>query len=353
MDELKDFLRQELYEWKTVLERVGRVTGGKPKILDRNCETVCEYNRAPGLSVISASLNHARFLEDTILSIAHQSYQDFEHIVIDGGSTDGTIDILKRYPHIRWISEKDQSYEEAFQKGLAMAKGKYIMQCCVSDGYIDRHWFKRCVAALDSDKEVSLVWGFPQYLTEDSNLGDISYPQFHNTMPPQKHEWLVYWLKTNFHLPEGNLCVRKEVFDTCYPAFEEFSEYRDAWLEFNYNFNSSGYLPYHIPVVANFGRTHENQRGQSERERGLLRIRSKAYFRKVRHYRWNLLAGNVTHIYRDGAHNILPVQFSNKEFRREYIRFLENSMIDLAQKYLPTTFLAKLAKVKRICMKVV
>jgi glycosyltransferase involved in cell wall biosynthesis len=286
------------------------------------------------LSVITPSLNHARFLEDTITSVLKQSFKNFEHIIIDGGSVDASVEILKRYPHIRWISEKDSGYEEAIRKALSMAKGEYIMNCAVTDGYLDTDWFKRCVEVLDADLEVSLVWGFAQWSSENGELGNIIFvPSFHS-LPPQKYDFFSYWLKKYFWLPEGNFCVRKEVFDKCFPAFENFPEDRDVWFEFMLNFNTLGYLVYNIPSVAHFGREHNGQRSQKEWERGLTLERRAAYIRKIKRYRWKLLAGTKTHLYRDGKHNLLPVKFSNTALRREYIELFFSHFKESAKKYL-------------------
>lgn len=257
----------------------------------------------PKLSIISCSKNLGRYLEDTIISINRQSYRDFEHIVIDANSTDETVSILKRYPHVKWISENDFGYTDAFRKGLSIAKGKYIMSCCVSDGYINNDWFKKCVEFLDEHPEISLVWGFPQYLTEEGILKNISYPEFHLKLPPQREKWLIYWLITSFHFPEGNFCVRKEVIDKCFPLKDRLEV--DSYLEFNCKFNIEGYLPYHIPVVANFGRTHKDQQGQVEVRNGLMRKRIKNYKKKIAIYKWKLLFGICKHNYVDGNNKIL------------------------------------------------
>lgn len=255
----------------------------------------------PKISVISCSKNLGRFLEDTIVTIARQSYHDFEYIVIDGQSTDNTLEILKKYPQIKWISEKDSGYTEAFNKGLSMAKGKYIMQCAVSDGYLDVDWLKKCVDVLDRDPEVSLVWGFPRYLSENGKLGVVSYPHFHRKMAPQKKKWFLYWLQTAFWLPEGNFCVRKEIFSRCYPK-DDCEREIEPYLEFNYNFNKMGYLAYHIPAIANFGRTHADQLGKRDQIKGLQDQQMKFYLNRVRQYRNDLILGRTYHTFVDGCH---------------------------------------------------
>ena len=80
------------------------------------------------VSFIIAVYNSVLTIEETILSIIHQSYPNIELIVIDGGSTDGTLDIIHKYKtHINyWISERDRGISDAFNKGIEVAKGDYI-----------------------------------------------------------------------------------------------------------------------------------------------------------------------------------------------------------------------------------
>lgn len=78
----------------------------------------------PRFSIVLPNYNTAEYLEETIISILSQDYPDFEFIVVDGGSTDGSVDLLKRYgDKIRWISEKDDGQTDAINKGFAMATG--------------------------------------------------------------------------------------------------------------------------------------------------------------------------------------------------------------------------------------
>ena len=144
----------------------------------------------PKISIISPSKNTGRFAKETIESILAQSYPHWEHIIVDGVSTDETLDVIQQYPYIRWISEEDSGPDEAFRKGLAMAKGEYVMLCCISDGYLDRNWFKKCVDILDNHSEIALVWGFPQYMSEDGALGRIAYDYFFDNPPPQGKDFI-------------------------------------------------------------------------------------------------------------------------------------------------------------------
>lgn len=83
---------------------------------------------APRITIITPSFNQARFLEATIRSVLLQDYPALEYIVIDGGSQDGSLDILRRYePWItRWVSAKDRGQSHAINKGLALATGDLV-----------------------------------------------------------------------------------------------------------------------------------------------------------------------------------------------------------------------------------
>ncbi len=80
------------------------------------------------VTIITVTMNSARFLEDCIQSVIRQNYNDIEHIVIDGASTDGTLVIIEKYKdHIsKWISEKDGGMYDAINKGMQMASGDII-----------------------------------------------------------------------------------------------------------------------------------------------------------------------------------------------------------------------------------
>ena len=91
------------------------------------------------ISVITPVYNGESFIESCIKIVIEQNCGDVEHIIVDGGSQDGTVTIIKqyaeKYPHIRWISEADQGQSDAMNKGLDMAKGNIISFLNVDDYY--------------------------------------------------------------------------------------------------------------------------------------------------------------------------------------------------------------------------
>lgn len=81
---------------------------------------------APLFSIITPCLNRAEFIAEAVESVLAQNSQDFEHIIIDGGSTDGTLEILKRYSHLQVHSEKDKGMYDALNRGLGLARGEIV-----------------------------------------------------------------------------------------------------------------------------------------------------------------------------------------------------------------------------------
>lgn len=81
----------------------------------------------PKISIITPSYNQAKFIDRTIQSVLSQGYENLEYIVVDAGSTDGTIGILKKYKsRIKWISEKDEGQSDAINKGIKMSSGDIL-----------------------------------------------------------------------------------------------------------------------------------------------------------------------------------------------------------------------------------
>ena len=82
----------------------------------------------PLISIITVVKNNEKYLEQTIKSVLSQEYKNFEYIIIDGGSTDNTISIIKKFSNEidYWLSENDHGIYDAFNKGMQLAKGDFI-----------------------------------------------------------------------------------------------------------------------------------------------------------------------------------------------------------------------------------
>lgn len=121
----------------------------------------------PLVSVLTVVFNGAEFLERTILSILDQDYENLEFIVIDGGSTDGTVDILKRYEHAidYWVSEPDKGISDAFNKAVALAAGDYLNFQGAGDYLLSRHVVSEMMEGVDPERDM-LICGRVQRVSE-------------------------------------------------------------------------------------------------------------------------------------------------------------------------------------------
>ena len=78
------------------------------------------------ISIVTVSLNQCEFIKDNLDSVVNQDYSEIEHIVVDGGSTDGTVELLKQYSDLNWVSEPDKGQSDALNKGFKRATGEII-----------------------------------------------------------------------------------------------------------------------------------------------------------------------------------------------------------------------------------
>ena len=89
------------------------------------------------ISVVTPSFNSVHTIRETLESVARQDYPHVEHLVIDGGSTDGTLEIVKEFPNIRWVSEKDEGHYHAMNKGIEMTTGEAVAILNADDCYTE------------------------------------------------------------------------------------------------------------------------------------------------------------------------------------------------------------------------
>jgi len=133
----------------------------------------------PLVSIVTPSLNQGRFIEETILSVKNQTYPRIEHIVIDGGSTDGTMDILKKYSDsLTWISEPDKGQSDAINKGWKMSKGVILGWLNSDDTYMP--WaVETAVKFLVENPNVGMVYGDCNIIDEKgAKIGKVGTGEF-------------------------------------------------------------------------------------------------------------------------------------------------------------------------------
>lgn len=134
----------------------------------------------PLITIITAVFNGRDHLEQTIQSVLNQTYKNLEYIIIDGGSTDGTLEILKKYDNDLdyWVSEKDKGISNAFNKGICLAAGTYVNFQGDGDGFCHQDVIKNIFNHISPD--VMLVSGRIQRIDiQDKLLFESPYsPKF-------------------------------------------------------------------------------------------------------------------------------------------------------------------------------
>jgi glycosyltransferase involved in cell wall biosynthesis len=124
----------------------------------------------PLVSIVTPSFNQADFLEATIESVLSQDYPRIEYIIVDGGSTDGCVDILSRYSDRidYWISEPDAGQTDAINKGFDRAKGQ-IFAWLNSDDVYKPGAVSEAVAFLHENPDVGMVYGDADFIDDAGN----------------------------------------------------------------------------------------------------------------------------------------------------------------------------------------
>jgi len=125
----------------------------------------------PKVSIVTPTLNSEKFLEETIRSVRGQTYGNIEYIVIDGGSTDGTVDLIRSHEREidYWVSEPDNGIADAFNKGVLASSGEYIGFLNSQDVYRDRNVVEKVVRAFAGAPESRIVYGKTYYVPVDSD----------------------------------------------------------------------------------------------------------------------------------------------------------------------------------------
>ena len=157
----------------------------------------------PLVSIITPSFNSHKYIEGTIRSVMGQNYPNIEHIIVDGASSDGTIDILMKYDRqIKWISEPDKGMYEAINKGFSIAKGEILTYINSDDLYYSENVVNTVVDAFEKNKSIDFIYGHCAFMDDYGTLLYIyKAPFFHRKIALAYHRIIFhqptcFWRKT-------------------------------------------------------------------------------------------------------------------------------------------------------------
>ena len=195
-------------------------------------------NDFPKITVVTITFNAEKFLEDTILSVINQDYPNIEYIIIDGASSDGTLDIIKKYEkHITfWISEPDNGIYYAMNKGIDKATGEWINFMNAGDSFVNNSVLSDIVKFLDEQSLV--VVGYTNILNESKQV-------IYSELPMQIENIL-----TDFRCNHQSTFTKMEIAkNTLFNTTYKFAADVDFFMKIKLNKNTYKILPF---PVANF-----------------------------------------------------------------------------------------------------
>lgn len=200
------------------------------------------------ISIVTPSFNQASFLEAALNSVAQQNYPAVEHIVVDGGSTDGSVQLLQAYSrrsgwtHLRWISEPDDGQSDALNKGFKMASGEIVGWLNSDDLYRDG-CFNKVSEVFSSRPDVDVLYGDYTWMDEKGQIFQIRREIEFNPFVLLYHRTLC--------VPSPSSFFRRRIFDEG-NFIDPTYHYSMDW-EFSLRLARRGYRFQHVPeLLADF-----------------------------------------------------------------------------------------------------
>jgi glycosyltransferase involved in cell wall biosynthesis len=201
----------------------------------------------PSVTIITPVLDGARFLRDNLSSVRSQDYPRVEHIVVDGGSTDGTHEILSEMGS-RWISEPDRGMFDAINKGIRLAQGDIVAYQNADDRYVAPGAITAAVECLRSNPCAEVVYGDYRYITANGK------PL--RRMQPRGRDFSLARLLRYNYVPPHSTFVRRRVVTEQGFWFDPSLRFAGDW-EWFLRLGRAGKVFMHLPKILSEFRLHE------------------------------------------------------------------------------------------------
>jgi glycosyltransferase involved in cell wall biosynthesis len=198
------------------------------------------------ISVVIPSYNHEKFIAEAIQSVLDQTYQDFEIIIVDDGSTDGSIEQIRTFsdPRIKLIlHKKNRGAAEAMRTALERAKGEYIAVLSSDDMFLPDKLEKQ-VKFLDENSQYGAVFSYVELIDEHrhqfTNKNHSYYKKFEQ-QNRDRYQWLNYFFYHGNALCHPSVLIRKSCYDKIGLYDERFAQLPDFdfWVRFCLNYELS------------------------------------------------------------------------------------------------------------------
>ena len=218
------------------------------------------------ISIITINFNNLEGLKKTMLSVFNQTYQDFEFIVIDGGSTDGSTSFIEQHSNklTYWVSEPDKGIYNAMNKGIAKAKGEYVLFLNSGDVFHSADSITGLIE--NADKAYDLIYGNLRFLSKKGNL-DRRYP---------KKLTFSYFVNDR-SLPHAATLIKRQLFDDIFYYNEELRIVSDwefficAVCKYNVSYKYADVLVSDFDMSGVSNAPEHNKKKQAERQEVLLK----------------------------------------------------------------------------------
>lgn len=218
----------------------------------------------PKISIVTPSYNQAQYLEETIRSVLLQNYPNLEYIIMDGGSTDGSVEIIKKYSKYLtyWESETDRGQSHAINKGFQRSTGE-IMAWINSDDYYAENAFKIVAEKLGSNKKAMLIGSSIQIENDEKPL---------RVLDDRKPAWdaMVYDSRT---FPQPSVFWTRALWDKAGPLDDSlyFLMDYDLWLKMRHETEQAIF----VDNVLSYVNLHQDQKWKRAERSGTLDLFTK------------------------------------------------------------------------------